>query len=672
VLANVIGKSYASLFREFEGDVDPFSVQGSGDVKYHLGCEGSHRTPEGEVVEVLLASNPSHLESVDPVVEGMARARQDLAGAGAADRILPLLLHGDAAFAGQGVVAETLNMSQLAGYRTGGTIHIVINNQIGFTTRPEDARSTRYATDVAKAIGAPIFHANGNHPEACVRVVRLALAYRQAFGRDAVIDLVCYRRWGHNEADDPAYTEPRMYRRIEEMTSVREQYADELLRRGDIDDETAASLMEDFRERLERVFDDVRAAVEDAPVPDAPPDLEPVKGAVRPHLETGVPRARLASVLARLDDVPDDFRVHPKLAGQLARRRERFEEGVVDWGLAEALAFGSLLLEGVAVRLTGQDSGRGTFSQRHAVLYDFESGATFVPLAHLAPDQSPFHVYDSLLSEFAVLGFEYGYSVERPEALVIWEAQFGDFANGAQVVIDQYVAAAEEKWGQQSRLVMLLPHGYEGQGPEHSSARLERFLQLAAEGNIQVAYPSSAAQYFHLLRRQVLRDERKPLVVMTPKSLLRLPAAASTPEHLAAGRFHEILDDPSAAAPADVRRLVLCTGKLYYELVALRDAEQVAGVAVVRIEQFYPYPGDQLAALLDRYAAAAEVVWAQEEPRNMGAWDFLKGPLRAALAPDRRLAYVGRPRSASPATGSHRRHEAAQEDLVRRALGLAS
>jgi len=668
VLANLLGVSYGQIFREFEGEVDPASSHGSGDVKYHLGARGVHATPGGREVRVVVASNPSHLEAVDPVVEGMVRARQDVLGDLARVRVLPILIHGDAAFSGQGVVAETLNLSQLKGYRTGGTVHVVINNQIGFTTGPVDLRSSPYATDVARGVQAPIFHVNGDHPEDAVRVIRLAFAFRQTFKRDVVVDLVCYRRWGHNEADDPSYTHPILYAKIKGHRSTRKLYTEQLLRRGDLGLEDAERSLADFHALLTKAHEEVREALRSAPLV-VPGSAETVAEiAPGPTLASGVPRERLEEVLTGLDRLPPGFAPHPKLLAQLSRRRERVESGRIDWSLAEALAFGSLVLEGTRVRLSGEDSGRGTFSQRHAVLFDHSTGEGYSPLAHLKEAQAPFHVHDSLLSEFAVLGFEYGYSVECPDALVLWEAQFGDFVNGAQVIIDQFIASAREKWGQTSRLVLLLPHGHEGQGPEHSSARLERFLQLCAQGNLQVTCPSTPAQYFHLLRRQARAAERTPLVVLTPKSFLRHPSAVSRPEDLVSGRFAEVLDDPSGPPHGSAQRLILCSGKIYWDLREALGQGRDDGIALARIEQLYPYPDAQIRALLAGYSPARDVVWAQEEPRNMGAWSFLEERLRAALAPGQTLRYAGRPRSSSPATGSHKRHLAEQLALLREAL----
>jgi 2-oxoglutarate dehydrogenase E1 component len=664
VLAHVVGKTYGQIFREFE-ELDPLSTHGSGDVKYHLGACGEYHAADGTVLQVELASNPSHLEAVNPVVEGMVRAVQDFAGDERRARTLPLLIHGDAAFAGQGVVAETLHLSKLSGYRTGGTVHLVVNNQIGFTTGPSDARSSTYPTDVAKMIGAPIFHVNGDRPEDAVRAVRLALAYRREFQSDVVVDLFCYRRWGHNEADDPSYTHPLLYAKIRGHRSVRKLYTERLLRGGDFDQQTAEQALEHFHEGIRKVHDEVKQAVKGAVSDLAPADdgsgLTPDAAAA-----TQLDETTLLRIVDGLGRVPAGFTEHPKLAEQLARRRPKFENDEIDWALGEALAFGGLVLEGVPIRLSGEDSGRGTFSQRHATLYDHSTAEVYVPLAHLEAGQAPFQVYDSLLSEFAVLGFDYGYSVEHPEALVLWEAQFGDFSNGAQVIIDQFLISAEEKWGQRSGLVMLLPHGHEGQGPEHSSARLERFLQLASRKNIRIANPTTPAQYFHLLRLQARHPERKPLVVMTPKSLLRHPRAVSPRRDFSAASFESLLDDPHAPAANSVRRVVLCSGKLYYDLAEAVAADDA--VAIVRLELLYPFDSPVVSRVLGRYQGAAHVVWAQEEPLNMGAWDYLNQRLRALLAPGQTLSCVARPRAGSPATGSARRHAKEQGDLVERAL----
>ncbi len=668
VLTNVIGKSYAQVFREFEGDIDPELVHGSGDVKYHLGAKGVHHTPDGRELQLTLAANPSHLEAVDPVVEGMVRALQNRTKDIERRQVIPVLVHGDAAFSGQGVVTETLNLSQLKGYTTGGTVHIVVNNQIGFTTGPKDARSSLYCTDVAKSVHAPIFHVNGDHPEDAVRVIKLALAWRQQWKRDVVIDLVCYRRWGHNEGDDPSYTNPVMYAKIEKRRSVRKLYTEQLLRRGDIDVVTAERSLTEFQQLLKHAHEEVRNAV--AEPEKARPDLEEVEGAAQPsRVSTSVTADTIERILDGLERMPEGFQIHPKLERQLSRRRERVAGGRIDWALAESLAFGSLVLDGVPVRLSGEDSGRGTFSQRHAKVYDYTTGAPHIPLNAMGPTQARFSVYDSHLSEFAVLGFEYGYAVNHPEALVMWEAQFGDFLNGAQVVVDQFIASGEEKWGQRAGVTLLLPHGYEGQGPEHSSARVERFLQLAARGNLRICYPSTPASYFHLLRRQGLYPVKKPLVVFTPKSLLRLPDCVASREELTGGGFYEVMDDTATRNGKKVRRVVLCSGKVYYDLRAYQRGQGIDDVAIVRLEQYYPFPAGALSKLLaDKYADVHDIAWVQEEPRNMGAWDFLDELLLRVCTREQKLRYVGRPPSASPATGSHKRHLAEQAALVEEAF----
>ncbi len=690
VLANVVGKSYGEIFREFEGDLDPETVQGSGDVKYHKGAAGKFVSASGAEIPVTLASNPSHLEAVDPVVEGMARARQDLLENADSFPVLSVLIHGDAAFAGQGVVAETLNLSALRGYRTGGTVHLVINNQLGFTTAPEEARSSVYPTDVAKMVQAPIFHVNGDDPEACARVGRLAFAFRQRFHKDVVVDMVCYRRFGHNEGDEPSYTQPQMYDRIERKRSVRKLYTEALINRGDLTLEEAERALDDFQARLQVALEETRSAappqLESLPSPPPlPPDPVP--------MPTGVEAATLDRIAAALHEAPPGFTVHPKLARQLAARARAYAEGEVDWALGEALAFGSLLLEGTDVRLAGQDTRRGTFSQRHAALVDYRTGAEWVPLAELAggsggaPPPEPgqpgrFFAYDSLLSEYAALGFEYGYSVVRPEALVAWEAQFGDFANGAQIVIDQFVVAAADKWGQRSGLVLLLPHGFEGQGPEHSSARLERFLTLASGDDLAVTVPTTAAQYFHLLRLQVRRASPRPLVVMTPKSLLRARVSRSPKDELVRGSFRRVLDDPGLRVPPEsVARVILCTGKVAFDAMAERDrradaaaagdatAGEGAATAVVRVEQLYPWPEEEIAGVLAGYEAAREVVWLQEEPENMGAWFAVHEELHRLLRGDFVLRHVSRARSGSPATGSAAIHALETADLLARSFG---
>ena len=659
VLANVVGKRYGQIFRGFEGELDPLSVEGSGDVIYHLGAVGKHTSRAGNEITITLASNPSHLESVDPVVEGMARAKQDVLESTDGEPVLPMLIHGEAAFAGQGVVAETLNLSQLPGYQTGGTIHVIVNNQLGFTTPREHGRSSVYASDVAKMVQAPIFHVNGDDPEACVRAARLAFAFRQEFRKDVIVDMWCYRRWGHNEADEPSFTQPLMYRRIGELRSVRKRYMESLVNRGDLSVEDAEEALRAFSDRLRQAYEETKEQRPGIPrVERGTPESVPAA-----PMQTGVPLDRLADALDALCRVPEGFAVHPKLERWLGQRRTAIDRDRIDWALAEALAFATLLLDGLTVRLTGQDSRRGTFSQRHAVLVDQETGREFLPFLHLADRQGTAFVYDSLLSELAALGFEYGYSVANPDALVLWEAQFGDFVNGGQVVIDQYIVAAEDRWGQSSGLVLLLPHGYEGQGPEHSSARLERFLHLAAEDNIEVTVPSTAAQYFHLLRRQALVGVRRPLVVLTPKSLLRLAPAASRSSELESGHFRPVLSDPSP--PGAASRVILCQGKLFYDLLAGREERGLDEVALVRLEQAYPFPVEPLEEELERFGGA-EVVWAQEEPENMGAGRSVLRNMRDRLGVEAWL--VARPESASPATGSLTLHRKEQSELLDRAL----
>ncbi len=660
VLANIIGKPLGQIFSEFEGNIDPASAQGSGDVKYHLGASGLHRSPSGKEIVVSLAANPSHLEAVNPVVEGMVRAKQERFGDGHRLRVLPLLVHGDAAFAGQGVVAETLNLSQLEGYSTGGTIHFVINNQIGFTTLPEDSRSTAYATDIARTVQAPIFHVNGDEPEAALHVLRLAFDYRQQFKRDVVIDMICYRRHGHNEGDDPAYTQPVMYRTIKEHASVAVLYGQHLAATKVLSQAEVDAARKKISDRLNAAFDANKAA--------GPWVLQPAIAPPPAYSSTSISRDLLERVVDGITFLPSSFHIHPKLDGFVKKRRETLaKDGPVDWAFAEAIAFGSLVLEDIPVRLSGQDSGRGTFSQRHLAFYDFEDGHRYIPLQHMTPDhtqkaQAPFHVYDSSLSEFGVLGFEYGYSVSEPQTLTLWEAQFGDFSNGAQVIIDQFMTTAEQKWSQVSGLVLLLPHGYEGQGPEHSSARMERFLLLCAENNIRVANCSTPAQYFHILRRQ-MATERKPLVLFTPKSLLRSPVAVSSFNELTNGSFREVIGD--SLDPSRVRKVVFSTGKVYYDLIAAREARKIEDIALVRIEELYPFPEQAVINVLARYSPATELIWCQEEPRNMGAWRFMFGYFKGL---GRVIHYAGRPKNASPAAGSAKRHAEEQRRLVEDAL----
>jgi 2-oxoglutarate dehydrogenase E1 component/2-oxoglutarate decarboxylase len=670
VLANVLGKSYAKIFGEFEGNIDPGTVQGSGDVKYHLGAEGTFRNPfkDGAEIAVTLASNPSHLETVNPVLEGIARAKQDMINKGDAGyTVLPVLLHGDSAFAGQGVVAETLNLSQLRGYRTGGTVHVVINNQVGFTTSPGSARSSLYSTDVARMIGAPVFHVNGDDPEACVRVAKLAVDYRQEFKKDVVIDLVCYRRRGHNEGDDPSMTQPLMYDIIDRKRSVRKLYTEALVGRGDITLQEAEEALKDYRDQLERAFAETHDAKDNSkPEPVMDPrtaEQSTVRTAITPEVLKVIGDAHVS--------FPPTFTPHPKLQKLLERRAAMVTEGGIDWAMGELLAFGSLLMEGVPVRLAGQDSRRGTFVQRHSVLIDRRTGAEYTPLLHLSDDQAKFFVYDSLLSEYAALGFEYGYSVANPKALVLWEAQFGDFVDGAQMVIDEFISSGEAKWGQRSGVVLLLPHGLEGQGPDHSSGRIERFLQLCAENNMTVANCTTPGNYFHLLRRQALSDVHRPLIVFTPKSLLRAKAAVSPVSDFTDEGFRQVLPDPGLGGrPLDggaVRRVLLCSGKVAYDLMAQRETAGRADTAIVRVEQLYPLPAQQIRETLDRYPNADDLVWVQEEPANMGAWQFMAVNLPEALG-GRSLRRVSRRASASPAVGSAKVHEAEQRELVAQAL----
>ncbi|MFH8223440.1 multifunctional oxoglutarate decarboxylase/oxoglutarate dehydrogenase thiamine pyrophosphate-binding subunit/dihydrolipoyllysine-residue succinyltransferase subunit [Streptomyces sp. NPDC018057] len=669
VLANIVGKSYAQIFREFEGNLDPKSMHGSGDVKYHLGAGGTFTGLDGEQIKVSLAANPSHLETVDPVIEGISRAKQDIINKGGTDfTVLPVAIHGDAAFAGQGVVAETLNMSQLRGYRTGGTVHIVINNQVGFTAAPESSRSSMYATDVARMIEAPIFHVNGDDPEAVVRVARLAFEFRQAFNKDVVIDLICYRRRGHNESDNPAFTQPLMYDLIDKKRSVRKLYTESLIGRGDITLEEAEQALQDYQGQLEKVFTEVREATSQPAVPQSP---DPQAG-FPVRVSTAISDEVVKRIAESQVNIPDHFTVHPRLLPQLQRRAAMVEDGTIDWGMGETLAIGSLLLEGVPVRLSGQDSRRGTFGQRHAVLIDRETGEDYTPLLYLADEQARYNVYDSLLSEYAVMGFEYGYSLTRPDALVMWEAQFGDFANGAQSVIDEYISAAEQKWGQTSGVTLLLPHGYEGQGPDHSSARIERYLQLCAQNNMTVAMPTLPSNYFHLLRWQVHNPHHKPLVVFTPKSMLRLKAAASKTEEFTTGEFRPVIGDDSVD-PSAVKKVVFCAGKVYYDLDAERKKRGATDTAIIRIERLYPLPGAELQAEIKKYPNAEKYLWTQEEPANQGAWPFIAlnliDHLDLAVGADvphsERLRRISRPHSSSPAVGSAKRHQAEQEQLVR-------
>ena len=658
MLANIMRKPFDVLFEQFGENYIPESVGGDGDVKYHLGFEAELKTSEGHPVEVRLAANPSHLEIVNPVVEGKARARQRIRGDVERRRVCPLLIHGDAAFAGQGVVAETLNFSQLDGYRTGGTVHFVINNQIGFTTNPKDARSTRYCTDVAKLIEAPVFHVNGDDPEAVCYVTQLALEFRVKFQRDVVVDMYCYRKHGHNESDEPSFTQPVLYKTIAKHPKVSEIYTEMLVKEGSLTQADSDAIKDEYTAAMETAFekakevDAARGSATQSPFRGSTAIFQP--GYSHEPVPTGVDPKVLANVVKGLTSVPADFQLNPKIKRFLSTRIKAYEEGgPIDWGFGEALAFGTLLVEGTPVRLSGQDCRRGTFSHRHAVLYDAETRERYIPLLNLTEDQARFCVYNSLLSEAAVLGFDYGYSLDYPQMLCIWEAQFGDFANGAQVVIDQFISSSESKWQRVSGITLLLPHGYEGQGPEHSSARLERFLQLCAEDNMQVVNITTPANFFHALRRQMRRDFRKPLIVMSPKSLLRLPAASSTIEEFGPGTsFQEIIDDADLKKGA--KRLILCSGKVYYDLVGYRSENKIDDTAIVRIEQLYPLHRDRLAEIAAAHPKS-KLIWCQEESQNMGAWSHLAPSLEEIFG--RKAIYAGRDAAASPAVGALNLHK---------------
>ena len=662
VLTHVLGKPYAALFAEFEGRHGGAAPESeTGDVKYHMGYRGASDI-DGQKVEVILVPNPSHLEVVNPVVEGVARALQRIPQAERDARVvLPVIVHGDAAFTGEGVVAETLNMSQLRGYTVGGTLHIIVNNQVGFTTDPTDGRSTKYASDLAKGFEVPIMHDNADDAEACVAAVALSIAYRAEFGKDVLIDLVGYRRHGHNETDEPSFTQPELYKKVKTHPTPRQVWGERLVREGVVTADDVTREDEVVRGRLQKVLDDMKTAgaAMDAAPRGVPATLGPV--------ETAVPAERLAALNEGLLAWPSGFQPHRNVAKALARRHEALGGApAIDWGHAETLAYASLLVQGTSIRITGQDVERGTFSHRQAVLHDIETGETYVPLQHVAGAKGTFEVYNSPLSETAVMGFEYGYSTAARDTLVLWEAQYGDFVNTAQPIIDQFIVADRAKWRQDSSLVLLLPHGYEGGGPEHSSARLERFLQSCAEGNMTVAYPSTPAQYFHVLRRQALRQTRRPLVLMQPKSLLRLPEAASRGDDLATGSFKPVIDDPSASQQREqVRRLVFCTAKMYYDLLAKRAG---SAVAVVRVEELHPWPHEEIGRVVDLYPAIEDVVWAQEEPKNMGAWSYVWPRLRASVGNVQALRYVGRPERASPAEGYESAHKSEQARIVAEAL----
>ena len=674
VLANFLRKSLTVIFTEFTENYIPDLVAGDGDVKYHLGYRTIRKLGSGAEVEIRLSANPSHLEAVDPIVEGTARARQRIRGDTEHRRkVLPLLIHGDAAFAGQGIVAETLNMSQLHGYGTGGTIHVVVNNQIGFTTVPEDARSSMYATDVAKMIEVPIFHVNGDDPLAIMFVSQLALDFRQEFGRDVVIDMYCYRRYGHNEGDEPAFTQPDLYAKIDKRPSTAQLYKRELLEAGTLNQDDAASLETEFELRLEMTLEEVKAvekkkAGEQAKFKESTAVFQPEY--TRSSQSTAIREETLKTIVDALTRVPENFNIQPKIKRiVLEHRRKVFEKGgLYEWHYAEQLAFGSLLLEGIPVRLSGQDSSRGTFSTRHSILYDGKTGEPYVPLMHMAEKQARICIYNSLLSEAAVLGFDYGYSLDYPSMLCLWEAQFGDFANGAQTIIDQFIVSAESKWQRPSGIVLLLPHGYEGQGPEHSSGRLERFLQLCAEDNIQVCNLTTAAQYFHLLRRQMKRDFIKPLIIMTPKSLLRAEFASSPAQEFLTGRFEEILAGPKVGSAKTTTRVILCSGKVYYDLLKHRDEHKIDNAAIIRVEQLYPLAEAKLKALMKPFPTTTRLVWCQEESQNMGAWTFMESRLRQMFK--REVAYAGRNASASPAVGALALHKREQAALVAEAFSV--
>lgn len=675
VLTNIAGKSYAQIFREFEGEMDPRLTGGSGDVKYHLGTEGEFTSDNGNQTQVYLAANPSHLEAANTVLEGIVRAKQDtLAESGNTESfpVLPILVHGDAAFAGQGVVMETLQMSQLEGYATGGTVHIIVNNQVGFTTTPSDGRSSTYSTDVARMIQAPVFHVNADDPEAVVRVGQLAFEYRQKFNKDAVIDLLCYRRRGHNEADDPSMTQPSMYKMIGAQNSTRKIYTEALVGRADISQEEAARALKDYQQRLEQIFTETHEA-QSSKAPLVTADAAAVSNIERPAAQqsedavhipesTNISADTLKIIGESFVNFPEGFEPHKKLKKLMEQREKMAVDGGINWGFGELAAFGSLLLEGVDVRMSGQDVQRGTFVQRHTVLHDANNDDVWNPLQHLSSNQGKFNIYNSLLSEYGVMGFEYGYSVERPDSLVVWEAQFGDFANGAQTIVDEFISSAEQKWAQRSSLVLLLPHGFEGQGPDHSSARQERYLQLCAENNMTVAVPSTPASYFHLLRRHAHSRPHRPLVVFTPKQLLRLKAAASSVEDFTQGSFKPVLADTSGLDEKNVTRVVMVSGRLYYDLEAERQKKGMTDTAIIRIEQLYPLPVEEIQEQLDRYPNVTDIVWAQDEPANQGQWPFIAVNLLPELKNNIRLA--SRRAAASPATGTGKRHAAELESLI--------
>jgi 2-oxoglutarate dehydrogenase E1 component len=677
VLANIVGKSMAQVFSEFDGEPDPESVDGAGDVKYHLGASGIFKSTSGQEMLVSVAFNPSHLEAVDPVVEGLVRPKQDRLNDAERARVVPILIHGDAAFIGQGVVMEVFQLSQVEGYKTGGTIHIVTNNQIGFTTNPLDGRSSMYCTDVALSVQAPVLHVNGDDPEACLRAAQISFAYRQEFKRDIVLDIIGYRRQGHNEADDPSFTQPVMYRKIKNTPSVATQYSERLVREKFAQQDYIDTLRATSKHKLNQTYDEARKSREDFVIEQFA--VETLEQIAQPIPKTAVPREKLVSIIEKCTRLPDNFHLHPKLKSLLERRREVMNGSPMDWGFAETLALGSLVLQGTPVRLTGEDVRRGTFTQRHLEFSDYESGAIYVPLEHLDPKQARFEAINSPLSEYAVMGFEFGYSVAAPLTLTLWEAQFGDFVNGAQIIIDQFVVSAEAKWNQPSGLVLLLPHGFEGQGPEHSSARVERFLRMCADNNVQVCNCTTPAQYFHLLRRQMYggadrRGIRKPLIIFTPKSLLRYAKASSTLDELSSGAFQEVLSDKQVIGNS-VRRILLCSGKIYYDLINKREELGRTDIALVRLEQLYPFPYTRLTDILQRYPETANLFWVQEEPENMGPWYFVEEQMQPFMdtpspgtEQKRVLGFVGRQAAASPAAGAHKVHHDQQEELVDQAF----
>ena len=673
ILANIAGKSYGQIFQEFEGNYHDNEVHGSGDVKYHLGTKGTFVSESGSKTKIYLAANPSHLEAVNPVLEGIVRAKQDKLRVAAGDTtideqttypVMPILLHGDAAFAGQGVVSETLSLSLLKGYRTGGTIHIIVNNQVGFTTSPSSARSSTYSTDIAKMIQSPVFHVNGDDPEACVRVARIAFEYRQTFNKDVVIDMICYRRRGHNEGDEPSFTQPLMYKLIDAKRSTRKLYTEALIGRGDITVEEAEEVLRDYQQQLEGVFTSVHNTE-----PESDPSWRPPVVPAPATVNTSVAEDQLRKIALTQSSMPAEFTVHPKLLPQLLKRVEMLDESTVDWATGEMFAFGSLLLEGHPIRMSGQDVRRGTFSNRHAVIVDKENGKELFPLRSLVKDPNQFHIYDSLLSEYAVMGFEYGYSVERDNALVIWEAQFGDFANGAQTVIDEFISSALQKWGERSSVVLLLPHGYEGQGPDHSSGRIERFLALCAEQNMTVAQPSTPASYFHLLRWHMKNPARRPLIVFEPKSMLRLKAAASGLKDFTTGTFKPFIPDDKVV---NTTRLIFTSGKVYYDLIAEREKLGEHSTAIARVEQLYPLPIEEMIAEAKKHPKAT-LLWVQDEPANQGPWPYIALTASEAFVAHEELSgrsirRVSRRATASPATGNHHLHEEEEKALMTEAF----